>query len=56
MSISYKRRAFSAGLFVLATLGMESPVRSEITDYEFQLLQSEVKRGEACVPCRSSDP
>ena len=46
MSISYKRRAFSAGLFVLATLGMESPVRSEITDYEFQLLQSEVKRSE----------
>jgi hypothetical protein len=46
MSISYKRRGFSAGLLMLAAAGMASPVRSEVTDYEFQLLASEVKQSE----------
>src|SRR5215217_8046173 len=46
MSISFTRRAFSAGLLMLAAAGMASPVRSEVTDYEFQLVQSEVKQGE----------
>ena len=49
MSISYTRRAFSAGLLMLAAAGMASPVRSEIADYEFQLVQSEVKQSESAL-------
>ena len=49
MSISSKRRAVSAGLLILASAGMASPARSEIADYEFQLVQSEVKQSESAL-------
>src|SRR5215208_316263 len=49
MSLSYTRRALSVGLLMLAAAGMASPARSEATEYEFQLLQSEVKQGESAL-------
>lgn len=45
-------RALGAGLLGLA---LTSPVRADIKDYEFQLIQSEVKEGEAVVAARLID-
>ena len=49
MSLSYMRRALPVGLLMLAAAGMASPAHSEVTDYEFQLLQSEVKQSESAL-------
>lgn len=46
MSISKAGRALSAASFMLAFAGAAPPLRAEIADYEFQLVQDEVKQSE----------
>jgi hypothetical protein len=45
-------RALGAALFGLALIG---PVRADVKDYEFQLVQNEVKQGDAVIAVRLVD-
>jgi hypothetical protein len=45
-------RALGAALFGLALIG---PVRADVKDYEFQLVQNEVKQGDAVIGVRLID-
>jgi hypothetical protein len=52
MTLSISARAFGAALLGLALIG---PARAEVKDYEFQLVEKELKQGEAVVAVRLVD-
>ncbi len=52
MSISISKRALAAALTTLALLGATSFARADINDYEFQLIEKEVKKGDAILSVR----
>jgi YtkA-like len=47
MSISTAKRALGVALTTLAFFGASSLARADINDYEFQLIQKEIKKGDA---------
>jgi hypothetical protein len=52
MSISTSKRALVAALTALALLGATSLARADINDYEFQLVEKEIKQGNAILSVR----
>jgi hypothetical protein len=52
MSISTAKRALGAALTTLAFFGATSLARADINDYEFQLIQKEIKKGDAILSVR----
>jgi hypothetical protein len=52
MSISTSQRALVAALTTLAFLGATSFARADINDYEFQLIEKEIKKGDAILSVR----
>ena len=52
MSISTAKRALGVALTTLAFFGATSLARADINDYEFQLIQKEVKKGDAILSVR----
>ena len=52
MSISTSKRALVAALTTLALLGASSLARADINDYEFQLVEKEIKQGDAILSVR----
>jgi hypothetical protein len=52
MSISTSKRALVAALTALALLGATSLARADINDYEFQLVDKEIKQGNAILSVR----
>jgi YtkA-like len=52
MSISTSKRALVAALSTLALLGATSLARADINDYEFQLVEKEIKQGNAILSVR----
>jgi hypothetical protein len=52
MSISTSKRALVAALTTLALLGATSLARADINDYEFQLVEKEIKQGAAILSVR----
>ena len=49
MNILTRRSALTAGPIALLWLGLASPVLAGVSDYEFQLLQNEVKKGDGAI-------
>ena len=45
-------RAFQAALFGIAMTGLATGVRADIKDYEFQLIDKTVKKGDAIIAVR----
>ncbi len=52
MSISISRRTSVSALTVLAMLGAVSFARADVKDYEFQLVDKTVKKGDAIISVR----
>src|SRR5258707_10827872 len=52
MNLLSRKIAVFAGLIGFAWVALASPVRADIKDYEFQLVQSEVKKGDATIAVR----
>jgi hypothetical protein len=52
MSISTSKRALVAAVTTLALLGVTSLARADINDYEFQLVEKEIKQGNAVLSVR----
>lgn len=52
MSISISRRAGVSALTALAMLGVSSVARADVKDYEFQLVDKTVKKGDAVISVR----
>ena len=52
MSISTSKRALAAALTTLALLNATSLARADINDYEFQLVEKEIKQGDAILSVR----
>jgi YtkA-like len=52
MSISTSKRALVAALTTLDLLGASSLARADINDYEFQLVEKEIKQGNAILSVR----
>jgi hypothetical protein len=52
MLIVAAKRARAALLTVLAIMGVSSFARAEITNYEFQLVEKEIKKGDAILSVR----
>jgi hypothetical protein len=52
MSTSTSKRALVAALTTLALLGATSLARADISDYEFQLIEKEIKQGDAILSVR----
>ena len=52
MSISTAKRALGVALTTLAFFGATSLARADINDYEFQLIQKEIKKGDAILSVR----
>jgi hypothetical protein len=52
MSISTSKRALVAAVTTLALLGATSLARADINDYEFQLVEKEIKQGNAVLSVR----
>lgn len=55
MMTSFFKRAAAAVLVVALSVGSLASARAEIKDYEFRLVQTEVKQGEAVVAVRLID-
>jgi YtkA-like len=49
MNILTRRSALTAGPIALLWLRLASPVLAGVSDYEFQLLQNEVKKGDGAI-------
>lgn len=52
MKLSSIQRTAAAALIGLAAMGGVAPAWAAIQDYEFQLVQSEIKKGEAVIAVR----
>jgi len=52
MNLLSRKTAALAALTGFAWIALASPVRPDIKDFEFQLVQSEVKKGEATIAVR----
>ena len=52
MSISTSKRALVAAVTTLALLSATSLARADINDYEFQLVEKEIKKGDAILSVR----
>jgi hypothetical protein len=52
MSISTAKRALAAALTALALLSATSLARADINDYEFQLVEKEIRKGDAILSVR----
>jgi hypothetical protein len=52
MSISTSKRALVAALTTLVSLGAASFAQADINDYEFQLVEKEIKQGNAILSVR----
>jgi hypothetical protein len=52
MSISTSKRALVAAVTTVALLGATSLARADINDYEFQLVEKEIKQGNAILSVR----
>jgi hypothetical protein len=52
MSISTSKRALAAALTTLALLAATTIVRADINDYEFQLVEKEINKGDAILSVR----
>jgi hypothetical protein len=52
MSISTAKRALGVALTTFAFFGAASLARADINDYEFQLIQKEIKKGDAILSVR----
>jgi hypothetical protein len=52
MSISPSKRALAGALITLAFLGAASLARADINDYEFQLVEKDVQKGDAVLSVR----
>jgi hypothetical protein len=52
MSISTSKRALVAALTTLAFFSTTSLVRADINDYEFQLIEKDIKKGDAILSLR----
>jgi hypothetical protein len=52
MSISTSKRALAAALTSLAILGATSLARADVNDYEFQLVEKEINKGDAILSVR----
>jgi hypothetical protein len=52
MSISTSKRALAAALTTFAFLGATSLARADIKDYEFQLVEKDIKKGDAVLSVR----
>lgn len=49
MKIFNVKLAAAAALIGLAWIGLASPVRAEVGDYEFKLVQTEIKKGDSAI-------
>jgi hypothetical protein len=49
MNVLNFKHAAAAALIGLACTGLASPARAEIGDYEFKLVQTEIKKGDSAV-------
>lgn len=52
MNLLSRKTTASAALIGFAWIAFASPVQADIKDYEFQLVQSEVKKGDATIAVR----
>jgi hypothetical protein len=52
MNLLSRKAAVFAALIGFAWLALASPVRADIKDYEFQLVQNEIKKGDATIAVR----
>jgi YtkA-like protein len=52
MTLWTRKAALTAALIGLVSLAIASPALADVKDYEFQLVQNEVKKGEAIVAAR----
>lgn len=52
MNLSNLKRVATAAVIALACIGGVSPAWAAIQDYEFQLVKSEIKKGEAVIAVR----
>ncbi|MGE0769561.1 MAG: FixH family protein [Hyphomicrobiaceae bacterium] len=52
MNLSYFKRVAAAAVISLASIGGVSRAWAAIEDYEFQLVKSEIKKGEAVIAVR----